>query len=297
VVCCAWNEDPALLLRTRASIPKDLEPGLLLLDDASDVPLQDAIFRSSPARMGASKIRNKGASLALAAGAEVLVFVDAHCVLEAGCIQTLANAAMDNPDALVTGDIRPLDDPVNESAHGCGSALKSDMSIDWLPPQTDRYYNNIILPYPVPICPGAMMAVKTGTFHSALQGGFDEGIQMWGYEDVELSLRMWGVGGRVLCDPRAVLRHKFKKGPALNATGAQFFYNKVRVALMHFSPETVMKHVVEGKYGESLMRVALQVLAEDKKGFYDRMRRYHQIREAVHGLTGEQVLQRFGINW
>ena len=44
----------------------------------------------------------------------------------------------------------------------------------------------------------------------SIVGGFDQGLNIWGGENIELSLRAWMCGGRMVIHPCGRIAHVFK---------------------------------------------------------------------------------------
>ncbi len=76
----------------------------------------------------------------------------------------------------------------------------------WRDEFTD-YHNQSTNPYPIQLCPGFFMAMRTGTAQAV--GGFDERFFLY-YEDTDLSRRM-GQLGDIMCLPQLRVVHNEKR--------------------------------------------------------------------------------------
>jgi len=244
---------------------------------------------------GACRARNAGARESCKG--DILVFVDGHVQFDPDCITLLAREVRRHgPRVLVTGKILPI--PEN-GGHGCGKSIDRNLGLVHLN-EKPLVGNDETCCYEVPIAGGSMIAVDRDFFFNELQGGFDEGIRHWGFEDTDLSLRCWGVGGRVLCNPKAVLRHRYKTKTS-NCTGEEWVYNKMRVAMRHFGLESREFDMIKEKDGNYWTgRAISELVVEERKtllgprSFDDR---YYWDRWIHKGLTGQDVLKKFDIKW
>jgi GT2 family glycosyltransferase len=84
----------------------------------------------------------------------------------------------------------------------------------------------------VPFIGGAATFVRKAIFDK-LQG-FDQGIVQWGYEDIELSIRLWLLGHTVRVVPQSVIYHKFRKKFRYDMNFSDVLYNKLRLVFLHF---------------------------------------------------------------
>jgi GT2 family glycosyltransferase len=101
-----------------------------------------------------------------------------------------------------------------------------DLDVEWL----NRKSNN---PYPVPLLPGACMAIHRETFDAV--GGFDRGLIRYGVEDCELSLRLWLLGYELWLVPAVDVAHQFREHIPYAVDWRTVLHNRLRMAFLHLS--------------------------------------------------------------
>src|SRR5690606_30989682 len=113
----------------------------------------------------------------------------------------------------------------NLGACGYGATwIDDELAMHWLP-FSARLSD-------VPFIGGAGTFVRKRIFESL--DGFDAGIVQWGYEDVELSIRLWLFGHRVVVVSDSVIYHKFRTHFRYDLDFSEVLYNKLRLIFMHF---------------------------------------------------------------
>lgn len=170
--------------------------------------------------IGAARARNLGANLA--AFAEILVFCDAHIVMKKNWLCSLLTVLEDTDVSVVCpgiGNFAP------DSPTGYGQTWNERLEVYWLKKPADVSE--------IPLAPGGCMAVKKTAFYAA--EGFDKGFISWGYEDVELSLKLWLFGYKIFVHPAVRIGHKFRKVQPYDVDISEFYYNKLRMACSHFN--------------------------------------------------------------
>lgn len=84
-------------------------------------------------------------------------------------------------------------------------------------------------PYPTPAMAGGLFAVRKSLFWRL--GGYDEGMLIWGAENIELSWRAWQCGARVEITACSRVGHIFRKNsPHSGAISMAFTANLARAA-------------------------------------------------------------------
>ncbi len=231
VVIAARNEGD-LLRATVASVLEDTSyPDLevVVVDDGSTDGGPDALPADARVRVlrlggaGLSKARNAGAALAIG---EYLVFLDAHCTVSSDWLEALIEALGPAGVAVAGPSVTPLDAP---GPLACGMTwVNRRLETAWFdPPGGD-------LPYEVPFVPGGCQAYKARTFE--LVGRFDEGMRLWGYEDIEICVRAWLLGYRVAGAPAATVAHLFKEQRDFEVPVYGVLVNYLRLVHLHFAP-------------------------------------------------------------
>lgn len=176
--------------------------------------------------IGASRARNLGVTAT--SNPKILVFCDGHIIMQKGWLNTLLEA-FDDPEVTAIspgiGSFNP-DNPV-----GYGQSWNEQLEIRWLEKPTEIKE--------IPLVPGACVAIRREAFERV--AGFDQGFNSWGYEDVELSLKLWLFGFRLYVHPGVKIGHKFRKTPPYQVNPVDFLYNRIRMCVSHMNTTRIDK--------------------------------------------------------
>ncbi|MGQ5395529.1 MULTISPECIES: glycosyltransferase family 2 protein [unclassified Paenibacillus] len=175
--------------------------------------------------IGAAKARNLGAGISKG---RYMIFCDAHLSFEDLWIDRL----LEPIEAGLTDGICPaiaqMDLP---HIAGYGQTLDQRLQVQWNGWQAT--------PFPCAILPGGCFAISREVFFDI--GGFDEGFKTWGYEDVEISLKMWLFGYKCYTLPEVKILHLFRKSHPYHISWEPIYYNFMRMAYSHFSEERIQR--------------------------------------------------------
>lgn len=258
LILSAYNEGP-LLTRTLSACTEtigDLDYEVIIADDAStdrstemlaeEFPM--ARIERHPVRRGASPTKVLGARQARG---DVLVFLDGHCKPEHGAIERMVSTVrMLDGEAIVTPAIAALD-PVswrnapNQIGHGYRFNL-STLRCAWEPMEAMAQAGEAggLTLYESPALIGCAFAVSRELYERLW--GFDAHMRSWGVEDLDLSLKCWLMGSRVLHNPEAVVGHRFQDSFTQSVSPADVTTNELRLARKNFT-ETVWSAWVEAR--------------------------------------------------
>lgn len=178
--------------------------------------------------LGVAKARNLGASHARG---EFIVFLDAHCKVSPNWLGRFSKALKSRDVGVVGPCFTRLNEP---QPRGAGMNWFNDcLDLGWFEPVDTEH------PYEVPITPGGCQAFRTKTFQEI--GCFDQGFGRWGSEDVEVCLRAWLLGYRVLVDPTITIAHDFRDSRNFEVEDMDVTYNFLRLIHIHFSPKRIRR--------------------------------------------------------
>ncbi|CAD5112159.1 DgyrCDS1397 [Dimorphilus gyrociliatus] len=230
VIIPFFNEALSMLIRTVHSIlnrsPDMLLDEIILVDDKSteiwlQKPLTEymkllpkvRVIRNTK-RMGLIRSRMVGHRAALA---DVSIFLDAHCEANEGWLEPMLAYLQKYPKAVVqpyvdgidTGTIEYL--PATEHLHV--GAFNWELRYTWLkvPDHKTIFHLNTGEAIDSPTLVGCAIAVTRSFFDEI--GGFDEGLEIWGGENLELGFRAWQCGGTVVTLLCSRVGHVFKNFP------------------------------------------------------------------------------------
>lgn len=201
-------------------------------------------------RQGPGRARNLGAREAK--GAHV-VFLDGHCYTPPGWLEGLVAPLADPAIGLVGCAFADLRRPGNGVGVGCTWGT-SALDMVWL----QQLANDV---YPVPLLPGGCQAMRTADFLSF--GSYDPGMRHIGSEGEEQSLRCWLMGYQVVVQPRVVVHHLFRDNPPYEVRAGELIYNRLRLALTHFSNVRVARVLDAFKFMPSFSDQVLSLVRSD----------------------------------
>ncbi|KAK2193092.1 hypothetical protein NP493_17g06021 [Ridgeia piscesae] len=225
------NEQLSDLLHTVRSVLQRTSPHLLaeviLVDDNSQkVELREGLDRhlavEFPANVRLLRSATRGGLIRArllgtrAAQAPVIVCMDSHMEVEERWLEPLLEAIRQNRRTLAASYLDWMEekDGIWEFMHGA-STWKTyfdwsftfgfqDMSV------RDKQNRNETHPVRTPITIGGMFAIEKQFFREI--GEFDDGMQFWGGENIDLALRVWLFGGRVVNVPCSHAAHLERTG-------------------------------------------------------------------------------------
>ncbi|KAM4736883.1 polypeptide N-acetylgalactosaminyltransferase 6-like [Anableps anableps] len=231
VIIVFHNEAWSTLLRTVYSVlhtaPAALLTEILLVDDASTddhlkAPLDEYVQElrivhvlRQKERKGLITARLMGAQ---AARGEVLTFLDSHCECFPGWLEPLLARIAEEPTAVVSPRItiinyqslrfhKPVPDPQNYSRGNFNWRL--NFGWEHIPEGEKKRRKNETYPIRTPTFAGGLFSVLKSYFEHI--GTYDDQMEFWGGENLEMSFRVWQCGGLLEIIPCSVVGHIFRK--------------------------------------------------------------------------------------
>ncbi|XP_054162032.1 putative polypeptide N-acetylgalactosaminyltransferase 9 [Oppia nitens] len=229
VIICFHNEAWSVLLRTVHSVfnrsPKHLIKEIILVDDFSDQPhlaqqLEDYMTKlgkvkivRAKRREGLIRARLLGAS---AATGQVLTYLDSHCECTEGWLEPLLNRIAINPTTVVCPVIDVINDKTFEY-HYRGEATAVNVGgFDWnlqfnwhsVPEREKKRRKYPTDPVWSPTMAGGLFSIDKAFFEKL--GTYDNGFDIWGGENLELSFKTWMCGGTLEIVPCSHVGHVFR---------------------------------------------------------------------------------------
>jgi len=245
VIIVFHNEAWSTLLRSIHSVisrsPLSLLTEIILVDDASEhthlgtqleeyvtgLPVLVKVLRSKT-RIGLIRARLLGADNA---SGPVLTFLDSHVECNHGWLQPLLAEVMKDRAIVVS----PVIDVISEDTFKYISV--EDISIGGLDWNLNFLWfrrekqADMSKPLPTPTMAGGLFSVDKEFFYSI--GSYDEGMDVWGAENLEMSFRTWMCGGKIHIHPCSRVGHVFRKQSPYTFPGGTekvLNINKVRLA-------------------------------------------------------------------
>ena len=241
VVVPALNEAPTItdtISSLRETLPRGSE--IIVVDDGSqDDTARNALRHGRAVRLlrstgglGVARARNWGAA---EARGEVVAFSDAHVAVEAGTWQALVDGLIDRR----VGGVAPRVIGFDTSGWGYGMSMtEPSMALDWLPKRGDESDVGHLC--------GCFTMFRRETFGAV--GGFDGGMPCWGWEDAELSIRLWLLGYELRVIAAGGVAHLFRAASPYRVDPVWALHNQLRLAFAHFGVErlrTVLARLAE----------------------------------------------------
>ena len=227
IIICYYNEAPSALLRTINSIilrsPHELIKEIIIVDDFSEaeyasnyienfiIPSRVKISHArTTEREGLIRARLYGASLAEAG---ILIFLDSHIEANVGWLEPLVETIRDNPATVAC----PIIDLINAETLIYSPSPMVKGGLNWalnfkwdsVPADKLKTLTDFIRPLDSPTMAGGLYAIDRDYFYHL--GSYDRQMELWGGENIEMSLRVWMCGGAIKILPCSRLGHIFRK--------------------------------------------------------------------------------------
>lgn len=247
IIITFHNEARSTLLRTItscafASHAHDLVHEVILVDDNSDDPadgqllsaIQNVRVIRNAKREGLVRSRIAGAT---AASAPILTFLDSHCECNRFWLQPLLSAVVSDPMTIASPiiDVIGMQDfkyvPASSRLRGGfdwnlvfkwefvpssdshGSASETAMTaVSYIKGKKKKKKMRLpsaIEPIRTPMIAGGLFSVNKTTFERL--GRYDDQMDVWGGENLEISFRFWSCGGSLHIIPCSRVGHVFRK--------------------------------------------------------------------------------------
>ncbi|XP_038078195.1 polypeptide N-acetylgalactosaminyltransferase 13-like [Patiria miniata] len=227
IIICFHNEAWSTLLRTIHSIldrsPLRLIHEIVLVDDASNLehlrePLEDYIsllhearirLVRSPERVGLIRARMLGVD---AMEGEIITFLDSHIEVMVGWLEPLlARLAGDR-----TRVVMPVVDEISQENLKYGvvpeplqrGGFNWRFQYRWVEDPGYARRSSKAEPIRSPAMPGGLLSMDKKFFTKL--GGYDPGMEIWGGENLEESLKIWTCGGSIEIIPCSRVGHIYR---------------------------------------------------------------------------------------
>ncbi|KAJ8923352.1 hypothetical protein NQ315_001910, partial [Exocentrus adspersus] len=229
VIICFHNEAWSVLLRTVHSVldrsPAHLIEEVILVDDYSDMPhtkqqLEDYWANEPKVKVIRAK-RREGLIRARLLGAanakgQVLTYLDSHCECTTGWLEPLLDRIARDPTTVVCPVIDVIDDTTLEyHYHDSGGVnvggFDWNLQFNWhaVPEHEKKRHKNPAEPVWSPTMAGGLFSIDREFFEKL--GTYDNGFDIWGGENLELSFKTWMCGGTLEIVPCSHVGHIFRK--------------------------------------------------------------------------------------
>ncbi|KAL5017648.1 hypothetical protein ScPMuIL_007237 [Solemya velum] len=228
VIMCFHNEGWSALLRSIHSVldksPPHLMRELILVDDFSNQdhlkkPLENYIYNLEKVKLIRTKkreglIRARLLGYSVAEG-KVLTFLDSHIECYAGWLEPLLASIAKNWTTVVWPHITIIDDRtfaiLHDMLYKVGVFSITNLQFNWddLPEIEKNRRTHEWDPIRTPAMAGGLFSIDRMYFRYL--GTYDNGMEIWGGENIEISLRVWMCGGSVELIPCSHVGHIFRR--------------------------------------------------------------------------------------
>lgn len=186
-------------------------------------------------RMGLIKAKMKAVTLARA---EVLMFMEAHCIVNRNWLEPLLERLVHYPRALVqpTLDVIPQDD-FGSYLRGAPGHWRFEWNMNLIfttPPDPEEVELMETQPWPSPATSGGIFAIRRDWWNQL--GFYDPEMLEWGGDHVEATMKVWRCGGHIELHPCSRVGHLFRdpEHRPYNVEVETVVHNYARLALVWF---------------------------------------------------------------
>ncbi|XP_013786813.2 polypeptide N-acetylgalactosaminyltransferase 1-like [Limulus polyphemus] len=231
IVIIFTNEMWSSLLRTIHSVmnrtPSHLLHEIILVDDLSTLEylkgkLENYLKKNLPKnkikllrmkkREGLIRARLAGAQIATG---DVLVFLDSHCETNFMWLEPLLQRIKEDRKTVVCPIIDVIDDKTLQYVASNGEYFQIggftwNGHFTWIeiPEWEEEQRKSVVAPTKSPTMAGGLFAIDRNYFWEI--GSYDEGMDVWGGENLEMAFRVWMCGGSLEIIPCSHVGHIFR---------------------------------------------------------------------------------------
>ncbi|XP_063363918.1 putative polypeptide N-acetylgalactosaminyltransferase 9 [Cydia amplana] len=229
VVICFHNEAWSTLLRTIHSVldrsPDELLNEIILIDDFSTMKHLKARLQLYVQKFPKVKLirteRREGLIRARVIGvkhavSEIVVFLDSHCECAVGWLEPLLDRVHADPEIVVSPLVDVILDTTFEYIAQDIFDLRVggftwDLKFIWIgiPDSVEEKRTGMVSAVKTPMISGGLFAINKKYFEKI--GYYDEGMEIWGGDNLELSFKVWMCGGSLEMVPCSHVGHVFRK--------------------------------------------------------------------------------------
>lgn len=144
----------------------------------------------------------------------MLVFLDAHCECIQGWLEAVLAPIVESRTTVAAPIIDVIDHTTMEirtANINSRGAFDLSLTFTWDPipkRQLDSLKNDRTAPIESPAMAGGLYAIDREYFYKL--GSYDEKMKIWGGENLEMSVRIWTCGGRLISIPCSRVGHIFR---------------------------------------------------------------------------------------
>lgn len=282
IIICFYNEHLQTLLRTvhtilRRTSDKHIKEIILVDDLSSNAEIKYTLLKvvmeqlpskvkliRTPERQGLIRARMYGANHA---SGSILVFLDSHVEVNVNWLPPLLERIYFDGHRVVCPIIDIIDSntfdytssPIVKGGFNWGLHFKWDSVIFNEP----KIKANFIKPIATPTMAGGLFAMSRTYFYQL--GGYDRGMDIWGGENIEMSLRVWMCGGSLEIIPCSRVGHVFRQRRPYGSPDGEDTMTKNSLRVVHVWLDEYKKYFFEVRpdtinmtYGDITERLELR---------------------------------------
>ncbi|MDQ0300705.1 glycosyltransferase involved in cell wall biosynthesis [Salibacterium salarium] len=229
-------------------------------DFLSHYPKRHKVQRIRTEGIGAANARNLGAKHA---NGHYFVFCDAHLFFTNMWMDKLIAPLQAGKTDAVCPAIADANHP---ASIGYGQTLKPNLIVDWNKKSLSMFDTAVL--------PGGCLMISKKVFNDV--GGFETGFKTWGYEDIELSIKLWLFGYKCSVVPNVRVLHLFRKSHPYTLSNSHIYYNLMRMAYSHFNHNRIKKSkaLIKNENSVTVEKDVLQDGVLQQRNAYFKKRKY-----------------------
>jgi polypeptide N-acetylgalactosaminyltransferase len=174
--------------------------------------LPEIIYVQNAKTEGLIRSRTIGADRVVSS--PVIVFLDSHCEVNKNWLEPILERIKEDPTRVIVPIIDIIDDVTYEYKPGANSykgGFSTSLDYKWIPLAAWQLPNKTedeIAPRLSPAMPGGLFAMDRLFWEKI--GKYDQQMNIWGGENIEMSVRIWQCGGSIEFLPCSRIGHMFR---------------------------------------------------------------------------------------